>query len=151
MRHKMNQSKLGMPTDARLALVRNQVAALFEHGYLNTTLPRAKAVQSLAERLITRAKRGDLGSIRQCAMVLPTKHNLRALLRQVAPAMGDVTSGYTIVDKLGYRRGDGALLVRLSLRRFQAVDQEAELAAKRAARAAAAKANPAKAAAKAKK
>jgi large subunit ribosomal protein L17 len=122
MRHKMNQSKLGMPTDARLALVRNQVAALFEHGYLNTTLPRAKAVQSLAERLITRAKRGDLSSIRECAKVLPTLTNLRALLRQVAPAMSDVSSGYTIVDKLGIRRGDGALLARLSLRRFQAVE-----------------------------
>ena len=118
MRHKMNQSKLGRPTDERLALVRNQVASLFEHGYINTTLPRSRAVRSLAERLITRAKRGDLASIRECAQVLPTKPQLRALLRRVAPAMTDVSSGYTQVAKLGYRRGDGALMVRVSLRRY---------------------------------
>jgi large subunit ribosomal protein L17 len=119
MRHKMNQSKLGRPTDERLALVHNQVAALFEHGYLNTTLPRARAVRSLAERLITRAKRGDLASIRQCAKVLPTKTQLRALLRNVVPAQTDITSGYTQIAKLGLRRGDGALVVRLSLRKYQ--------------------------------
>jgi large subunit ribosomal protein L17 len=115
MRHKKNQSKLGRPTDERLALVRNQVAALFEHGYINTTLPRAKAVQSLAERLITRAKRGDLANVRQVARHLPTKTPLRALLRNVAPALADVQSGYTQISKLKYRRGDNALVVRLSL------------------------------------
>jgi large subunit ribosomal protein L17 len=120
MRHKMNQSKLSRPTDERLALVHNQVASLFEHGYLNTTLPRARAVRSLAERLITRAKRGDLASIRECAKVLPTKTQLRALLRNVVPAQADVTSGYTQIAKLGLRRGDGALVVRLSLRKYQA-------------------------------
>jgi large subunit ribosomal protein L17 len=118
MRHKMNQSKLGMPTDARLALVRNQVAALFERGAINTTLPRAKAVRSLAERLITRAKRGDLGNIRQCAKHLPGKVPLRALLRQVVPGLANVQSGYTTITKLHYRRGDGALIVRLSLQGY---------------------------------
>jgi large subunit ribosomal protein L17 len=115
MRHRREQSKLGRPTDERVALVRNQVAALFEHGYLNTTLPRAKAVQRLAEKLITRAKRGDLANIRQCASHLPTKLSLRALLREVAPRLADVQSGYTQIAKLKYRRGDGALIVRLSL------------------------------------
>lgn len=114
MRHKKNQSKLGRPTDERLALVRNQVAALFEHGAINTTLPRAKAVQSMAERLITRAKRGDLANIRQIARHLPTKATLRVLLREVAPA-SESSSGYTQISKLKYRRGDNALLVRLSL------------------------------------
>jgi large subunit ribosomal protein L17 len=115
MRHKMNQSKLGMPTDARLALVRNQVAMLIESGYIDTTLPRAKAVQSLAEKLITRAKRGDLANIRQCARHLPGKTPLRNLIRNVAPALAEVNSGYTRIAKLKYRRGDGALIVRLSL------------------------------------
>src|SRR5688572_1729810 len=106
MRHKMNKHKLGMPTDARLALVRNQVAALFQHGAINTTLPRAKAVRSLAERLITRAKRGDLTAIRTCASHLPGKEPLRALLRQVVPALTASHSGYTTITKLYYRRGD---------------------------------------------
>jgi len=115
MRHKKNKRKLGLPTDQRVALVRNQVAALFERGYLNTTLPRAKAVQSLAERLITKAKRGDLGSIRQCARELPTRRSLQGLLRRVVPATQTENSGYTQIARLKYRRGDGALLVRLSL------------------------------------
>ena len=115
MRHRKEQSKLGRPTDERVALVRNQVAALFEHGYINTTLPRAKAVQRVAEKMITRAKRADLGSIRTIARDLPTKTPLRALLRNVAPALGNVQSGYTQIAKLKNRRGDGALIVRLSL------------------------------------
>ncbi|MBN2083024.1 50S ribosomal protein L17 [bacterium] len=117
MRHKKSRRKLGRPTDERVALVNNQVSALFEHGYLNTTLPRAKAVQSVAEKLISKAKRGDLGSIRQCARVLPTKQSLRNLLRRVAPAMQEVPSGYTQIARMKYRRGDGALIVRLSLTR----------------------------------
>jgi large subunit ribosomal protein L17 len=104
-----------MPTDQRIALLRNQVAALFERGYLNTTLPRAKAVQSVAERLITRAKRGDLSSIRQCVRELPTRKALRNLLRRVVPALQDEKSGFTQIARLKYRRGDGALVVRLSL------------------------------------
>lgn len=115
MRHRREQSKLGMPSDARVALVRNQVAALFEHGAITTTLPRAKAVQRMAERLITRAKRGDLANIRQIAQHLPTKDSLRALLRNVAPGLAAVPSGYTQIAKLKYRRGDGALIVRLSI------------------------------------
>jgi len=115
MRHKKNKWKLGRPTDLRVALVRNQVAALFEQGHLNTTLPRAKAVQSLAERLITKAKRGDLNSVRQCAQVLPTRRALQSLLRRVVPALQETKSGYTQVARLKYRRGDGALIVRLSL------------------------------------
>jgi len=118
MRHKKNRSKLSKPTDQRLALVRGQVAGLFEHGYINTTLPRAKAVQSLAERLITKAKRSDLSSIRQCARHLPTKKALRDLLRKVVPAQSEVKSGYTQIARLKYRRGDGALVVRLSLTNY---------------------------------
>lgn len=119
MRHKMNRSKLGKPTDQRLALVRGQVSALFEHGYINTTMPRAKAVQSLAEKLITKARRGDLGSIRQCMRHLPNKTALRHLLRKVVPAQGEVKSGYTQIAKIKYRRGDGAMVVRLSLIKYQ--------------------------------
>ena len=118
MRHLRNRSKLSKPTDQRLALIRNQVSDLFSHGHLNTTLPRAKAVQSMAEKLITRAKRGSLADIRQCAKHLPGKPPLKALLHTVAPALSDVSSGYTQIAKLKYRRGDGALVVRLSLRNY---------------------------------
>ena len=116
MRHRKNRHKLGRPTDQRVALVRNQVAELLVHGHVNTTLPRAKAVQSMAEKLITRAKRGTLADLRQCARHLPSKAPLKALVRNVVPATADISSGYTQLAKLKYRRGDGALIVRLSLR-----------------------------------
>jgi len=124
MRHKMNRYKLGRPTDQRLALVRNQTANLFLHGHVNTTLPRAKAVRRLAEKLITRAKRGDLASVRLCAKQLPGKPSLKALLRTVAPALEDVSSGYTHIAKLKQRRGDGALIVRLSLRNYPTTEDQ---------------------------
>ena len=120
MRHMMNRSKLGKPTDARVALVRGQVAALFEHGYINTTLPRAKAVQRLAEKLITRAKRGDLSAIREVVKHLPNGPYLGSLLKKAAPGLAEVQSGYTQMAKLKSRRGDGALVVRLSIRNFPA-------------------------------
>ena len=125
MRHKKNRSKLGKPTDQRLALVRGQVAALFKHGYITTTPARAKAVASLAEKLITKAKRGDLGSVRQCARDLPTKQALRDLLRKVVPLQSDISSGYTQTAKLKQRRGDGAVVVRLSLVNYPSRDQAA--------------------------
>ncbi len=125
MRHMKNRFKLGMDTDRRVALVRNQTAALFLHGYLNTTEPRAKAVQRYAERLITKAKRGDLSSIRDVAKYLPGLPPLRALLRKVVPAAQDISSGYTQIAKLKYRRGDGALVVRLSVRNYPIETTEA--------------------------
>jgi large subunit ribosomal protein L17 len=125
MRHLKNQSKLGRPTDQRVALVRGQVAKLFEHGYINTTQQRARAVRQLAEKLITRAKRGDLSAIRTCAQHVPHKPALRALLRKAVPGLAEVGSGYTRIDKLGYRRGDGALIVRLSVRNYPASETKA--------------------------
>jgi large subunit ribosomal protein L17 len=118
MRHLKNQSKLGRPTDARVALVRGQVSSLMLHGHIDTTLARAKAVQRQAEKLITHAKRGDISSVRECAKVLYGKPPLRSLLRKVAPNLADIGSGYTQLIKLKVRRGDGALVVRLSIRNY---------------------------------
>lgn len=122
MRHLRNRSKLSKPTDQRLALIRNQVSDLLRYGHLNTTLPRAKAVQSMAEKLITRAKRGSLADIRLCAKRLPGKAPLHALLYKVAPALSGISSGYTQIAKMKYRRGDGAMVVRLSLRNYPALE-----------------------------
>jgi large subunit ribosomal protein L17 len=118
MRHKCNQSRLGKPSDLRVALVRGQVSSLFLHGHIDTTFARAKAVQRQAEKLITFAKRGDLSSVRECSKVLYGVPPLRALLRKVTPNLVDVASGYTQITKLKVRRGDGALVVRLAVRNY---------------------------------
>lgn len=125
MRHKKQKFLLSRETDRRVALIRNQAAQLFLHGYINTTEVRAKALKQFAEKLITKAKRGDLSSIRDCARHLPGKPPLRALLRKVVPAVQDITSGYTQVAKLKYRRGDGALIVRISIRNYPQQQQAA--------------------------
>ena len=72
----------------------------------------------MAEKLITRAKRGSLADIRQCAKHLPGKVPLKNLLHKVAPSLSEISSGYTQIAKLKYRRGDGTLVVRLSLRNY---------------------------------
>ena len=121
MRHKKNKSKLGMPTDQRLALVRGQVAALFEHGYINTTMPRAKAVASLAEKLITKAKKAQeegpmqVHRIRQIQAFLGDQEMTYKLVHDVAPRYADRNGGYTRILKIGTRSGDSAKMARIEL------------------------------------
>lgn len=133
MRHQKGNPHLNKPWDQRVALVRGQLTALFQHGYINTTMARAKAVQPLAEKVITRARRGSLHDIRQIMKfiyppLLETKlkakskkwagkipaNPLHNLLYKIVPNLPeDKKSGFTAITKLKFRRGDGSLIVRL--------------------------------------
>ena len=115
MRHRKGVAKLGRPTDQRLALVRGLVSSLFMHGHIETSLARCKATQSVAERLITRAKRGTLADLRQVARHLYGKRPFTALMKNVVPAAKDRASGYTKVVRVERRRGDGCIIARLSV------------------------------------
>ena len=70
MRHRKAGYKLGRTTAHRTAMLRNMAASLFEHGQITTTIPRAKALQPFVEKIVTKAKRGDLHSRRQVAAML---------------------------------------------------------------------------------
>lgn len=70
MRHRKAGYKLGRTTAHRTAMLRNMAASLFEHGQITTTIPKAKAVQPLVEKIVTKAKRGDLHSRRQVISML---------------------------------------------------------------------------------
>lgn len=111
----MAYAKLGRPKDARRALFRSLVTSLFEHEAIVTTEAKAREVDAVAHKLITKAKSGDLHARRQAAAVLLDEDVLKKLFDNVAPRYAERAGGYTRVLKIGPRRGDGALMVRLEL------------------------------------
>jgi large subunit ribosomal protein L17 len=95
-----------------LATMAGQV---IQHGRIKTTVPRAKEVRGVVDRLVTIAKKDDLPARRQAAAVLKDKSIVRKLFEDVAPDLDDRNSGYTRILKLGPRLGDGAEAACLEL------------------------------------
>ena len=89
-------------------MLRNLAAGLFEHGQIETTRPKAKAVQPFVEKLITLAKRGDLNSRRLAASRLRDDDMVKKLFSTLAERYADRPGGYTRVLKAGFRYGDSA-------------------------------------------
>ena len=109
------QRKLGMPTDQRRALLRNQVTSFLENGKMTTTVTRAKETRSMAEKMITLGKKGTLAARRQ-ALAYSTKEDVvTKLFNEIAPKYAERNGGYTRIYKLGERRGDGAQMAILEL------------------------------------
>ena len=115
MRHRKAGAKLGRTTSHRRAMMRNMVTSLFENEKVVTTLPKAKAVKPLAEKLITLAKRGDLHARRQVLSVLTKKSVTHKLFDEMAGRFMDRSGGYTSVIKIGPRKGDAAEMAVLEL------------------------------------
>lgn len=107
--------KLGRTSDHRTAMLRAMVTFLLENGKIETTVTRAKEVQSMAEKYITLAKTNTLHSKRQ-AMAFITKEDVVAkLYNEIAPKYADVNGGYTRITKTGPRRGDAAEMAIIEL------------------------------------
>ena len=107
--------KLGLPTDQRKAMLRNLVTSLLKHGKIETTVTRAKETRSIAEKMITLGKRGDLHSRRQFLAYVQEELVVKNLFDNVAPKYAERNGGYTRMIKKGPRRGDGAEVVILEL------------------------------------
>ncbi|AOR22432.1 50S ribosomal protein L17 [Clostridium taeniosporum] len=107
--------KLGLPTDQRRAMLRNLVTSLLKHGKIETTVTRAKETRSLAEKMITLGKRGDLHARRQASAFIQEELVVKNLFDNVAPKYAERNGGYTRMYKKGPRRGDGAEVVILEL------------------------------------
>ena len=125
------------PAHERLMLA-NMATSLFQNGQITTTLPKAKRLRPLAERLITFAKRGDLHSRRRVMRVIRNKSVVHILFTQIAEQMEQREGGYTRIVKIAPRRGDAAPaaiieLVTEPVSPKQAVVKEAEAATKVAA------------------
>ncbi len=115
MRHRHDHRKLGRPTDQRLALLRSQVDALFRHSRVKTTVQKAKETQRMAEKLITKAKRGDMHARRQVLKKIGDKDLVAYIFDELAPRFADRDGGYTRVIRAGRRNGDSAEMAILEL------------------------------------
>ena len=151
MRHKMAGRKLGRVTEHRLALFRNQLKSLITHERIITTLPKAKELRPIAEKVVTLAREKDsLHARRQAARWLTDRDLVTRLFTVIGPRFVSRPGGYTRIVKLGPRRGDGAELAILEFvdyRLPEAKDKPAGESAKEKKRkkpaAAAAEAGPA--------
>src|SRR5689334_1540311 len=128
MRHMMRGRQLSRDTEHRLALRRNLCQSLFEHGKVKTTLPKAKEVKAMAEKLITLARQNTLNSRRKVISLMRDrrlvdeeqeftgKTVVQKLFDEVAPQFADRAGGYTRIIKTSkYRIGDGGTIVLLQL------------------------------------
>ena len=104
----------GSPTHERLILS-NLATALFEHDRITTTEAKARRVQPLAEKLITKAKRGDLHSRRLVLQSVTNVAVVKHLFDEIAPKMDGREGGYTRITKIGNRKGDNAPLAVIEL------------------------------------
>ena len=128
MRHNVKGRKLGRTSEHRLALFKNQLASLVEAGRIVTTLPKAKELRPLAERLVTKGKRGTVEARRLAGRWIPRRDLIKKLFDEVAPRFQTREGGYLRILKLGPRSGDGAEMAVL-----QWVDYQPEGAEKKGA------------------
>ncbi|MEI6827299.1 MAG: 50S ribosomal protein L17 [Desulfuromonadales bacterium] len=115
MRHGNTGRRLGRKTSHRVAMFRNMVTSLLEHGKITTTDAKAKEIRVVAERMITLGKRGDLHSMRLAASVIRQKSVVSKLFSTIAPCYKERLGGYTRIIKLGIRQGDAAPLSLIEL------------------------------------
>jgi large subunit ribosomal protein L17 len=115
MRHRKKGNRLGRDAAHRLALTRNLVTSLFEHGRVETTSARAKSMRPVVEKLVTLAKRGDLHARRQAARLVQNPRVLQGLFSHWAGLYADRNGGYTRIMRGGFRHGDGAEIAYLEL------------------------------------
>ena len=107
--------KLGLATDQRRAMLRSLVTSFLKHGRIETTETRAKEARSIAEKMITLGKRGDLHARRQALAYIYDEDVVRELFDNIAPKYAERNGGYTRIIKLGQRQGDTAEMVFLEL------------------------------------
>ena len=108
MRHGYARRKLGRTSAHRTALFANMAASLIKHEQIVTTLPKAKELRPVVEKLVTLAKRGDLHARRQAIAELRDPPMVKKLFEVLGPRYKDRNGGYTRVLKAGYRYGDSA-------------------------------------------
>lgn len=136
----------GSPAHQRIILA-NLATQLFQHGKITTTEAKAKRLQPLADRLISKAKRGDLHNRRQVLQTVKDPAVVRVLFNDIAPAVAERDGGYTRITKIGPRKGDNAPMAVIEVITESVEDSrkaKAKGAGKPAAKKAPAKKAPAK-------
>jgi len=104
----------GSPAHQRL-IISNLATSLFEHGRITTTEAKARVLRPVAERLITKAKKGDLHNRRQVLSTIHDKGVVHTLFEEIAPRYAERPGGYTRITKVGPRKGDNAPMAVIEL------------------------------------
>src|ERR1700742_4657910 len=115
MRHGIAHRKFNRRSNQRTALFQHLASALIKHEQIITTLPKAKDLRPIVEKLVTLAKRGDLHARRQAIAELRDPPMVRKLFEVLGPRYKDRNGGYTRVLKAGYRHGDSAPVAVIEL------------------------------------
>ena len=113
MRHLKRTAKLGRKGDHRNAMLANLVCSLIKHKRVRTTVPKAKAARSVAEKMVTLGKSGTLHHRRLAAARLHQEDAVKILFQDIAPIFKDRPGGYTRIIRLNQRQGDAAQLAIL--------------------------------------
>ena len=124
-RHGYQGRKFGRERDQRRALMKGLATSLVEHGEIETTLPKAKELVRYIEKLITKAKKGDLANRRAVIAGLSTQASALRLVDVIAPQLTGRTSGHVRVERTRLRVGDGAQMATIGF-----VDEIKEVAKK---------------------
>jgi large subunit ribosomal protein L17 len=127
----------GSPSHQRL-IVANLATQLFEHGRITTTEAKARVLRPVAEKLITKAKRGDLHNRREVLKTVRDKSVVHTLFTEIAPTFAERPGGYTRITKIGPRKGDNAPMAVIELV-TEAYEPKGSKPAKKAAKKAPAK------------
>ena len=115
MRHRVSGRKLNRTSSHRKAMFANMAAALIKHEQIRTTLPKAKDLRGVTDRLITLGKRGDLHARRQALAVLKDRALTEKLFGTLAERYASRRGGYTRVLRAGFRYGDSAPMAVIEL------------------------------------
>lgn len=107
--------KLGKPTDARMAMLRQQVTDLLDNGRMETTVTRAKEIGPLTEKMITLGKKKSLADYRQALSFITREDVAKKLFDEIAPKYAERNGGYTRIYRTGPRRGDAAEMAIIEL------------------------------------
>lgn len=108
MRHLKKTVKLGRSGSHRNAMLANQACSLILERRIKTTLTKAKATRSLAEKMVTLGKKGTLAARRRAVAVLKNEDAVKVLFDEIAPGYAERAGGYTRISKLGPRRSDAS-------------------------------------------
>src|SRR6202046_1602620 len=131
MRHGKSGYKLKRDVGARNSLLKNLVTSVIDQERIVTTVPKAKAIKPLVDRMITLGKRDTLHARRQAAAFLITPSSVKKLFDKLGTRFGQRNGGYTRIVRLGNRKGDGAEVAKLELVGTELVKRAAERAKRR--------------------
>jgi large subunit ribosomal protein L17 len=131
MRHRRGGYKLKRDVGARNSLLKGLVTSVIQEERVITTVPKAKAIKPLVERMITLAKRDTLHTRRQAAAFLETPASVKKLFDTLGTRFGQRNGGYTRIVRLGFRKGDGAEQAMIELVGSELVKRAADRAKRR--------------------